>query len=155
MPQFTPTVIINTTPAVVISGANIPYEQIKRSLGDYAYYVSSFYISSNNLSQITGVMTFNYLDKTGNQRFSAITPTIDPYQRNKALYFNAKEDVVIIDGNSQLSFQFLPQTSILITLYTERVSKEDELNKISPTNFKRLQDIMQIPDLFQEWDDKI
>lgn len=155
MPQFTPTVIINTTPAVSIAGTNITYDQIKRSLGDYAYYVSSFYISSNKLAQISGVMTFNYLDKTGNQRFSAITPTIDPYQQNKALYYNAKEDVVIIDGNSQISFPFLPNTNILITLYTERVSKEDALNKTSPTNFQRLQEIMQIPDLFQEWDDKI
>ena len=155
MPQFTPTVIINTIPAVTIAGTNITYDQIKRSLGDYAYYVSSFYISANNISQISGVMIFNYLDKTGNQRFSAITPTIDPYQLNKALYYNAKEDVVIIDGNSQISFQFLPKTSILITLYTERVSKEDELNKTSPTNFERLQKVMQIPNLFQEWEDKI
>jgi hypothetical protein len=155
VPQFTPTIIVNTTPAVTIAGTNISYAEIKRSLGDYAYYVASFYIESDNLPQITEIIIFNYLDKTGNQRFSAVTPTIDPYQGQSALYFNTKEDVIIIDGNSQLSFNFLPNTKILIKLYTDRVSKSDELNKFSLSNFQKLKEIMQLPFMYNDWEDKI
>ena len=54
MPTLSPTIITNTTPAVTIVGGNITYDEIRRSLGDYVYYVERVYMFSNNIKQING-----------------------------------------------------------------------------------------------------
>jgi hypothetical protein len=57
MPTLSPTIITSTTPAVTIVGGNISYDEIRRSLGDYVYYVERVYMFSNNIKQRSGCLS--------------------------------------------------------------------------------------------------
>ena len=155
MPLFSPTITINTVPAVTISGSNITYDQVKNSLGDYAYLVDRVYIWADNPQQITGVALYNYLDATGVQRYVALTPTKDPYQNQPALYYDLKPYNVVFNGNSQLSFNLLPNVYLQLTFYSKRVGKQDKLNELNPSNFKLFETEEDLPDFFENWQEQL
>ena len=69
MPSFSPTVTVQSTPAVSVtsSGSSTPsYEQVRRSLGDNVYNAYEVYLASQFLQQISGVLQFNKYDSNGN-----------------------------------------------------------------------------------------
>ena len=90
MPSFSPTVTVQSTPAVSVtsSGSSTPsYEQVRRSLGDNVYNAYEVYLASQFLQQISGVLQFNKYDSNGNITNYDIVPFVSPYQRQKTLFF--------------------------------------------------------------------
>ena len=102
-------VATNVTPAVIVvpSGNDTTYEQYKQSLGNFVYYVSQFYVSSNNPSQIKGSFLYSNYDSNGNQNLQSIQNNIDPYQTQDALYVDTKEKNFIFDGRDFVRFNLL------------------------------------------------
>lgn len=155
MPSFSPTIVNNTTPAVIASATNVTYEEIKRSLGDYVYFVNDVYLNSNNLNQIKGVIKFQHYDVNGNQKVESLTPTVDPYQFQKSLFYKTKEFSPILDGQSNFKFKLLPLTSIKIQFFTNRLAKKDALDVLFPDNFKTLESAMGKFGFFEDWQTEI
>jgi len=155
MPNFTSTITINAAPAITVSLTNVSYEQVKNSLGDFVYFVDTVYIAATNYAQVTGVATFTHYDANGNQRYVSLTPTVDPYQSQPAIYYDLKNYKVIFDGNSEVSFYMLPNTLLQLTFYSERISKEDWLDLYHINNFLEWEKIQEEPKFFDGYCDTI
>jgi len=155
MPSFSATIINNTTPAVVATGTNVTYDEIKRSLGDYVYFVNKVYLNSNNLNQIKGVVRFQHYEVNGNQRVESLTPNVDPYQTQKSLFYEIKDFDVVLDGQSNFKFKLEPLTTLKIEFYTNRLAKKDALDALYPDNFKTLESAMGRFGFFEDWQTQI
>ena len=151
MPSFTPTIISNTTPAVSIVGGNITYDEIKRSLGDYVYYVERVYLFSNTIRQIAGVVKYQIYDVNGKQSIQSLTPTIDPYQTQNSLFYDTKDKDVILNGQSNFKFNLLPSATLKLEFFTNRLAKKDALDLITPNNLTILESAMGNYTFFEDW----
>lgn len=134
---------VNVTPAVIVvpSGNGTTYQQFKKSLGNFVYYVSKFYVQSDNPSQIRGSFLYSKYDSSGNQNLQSIQNNIDPYQTQDALYVDGKEKNLIFDGRDFVRFSLLPNTTVNITLYTNRIANQFGLNASGESNFEALADM--------------
>jgi hypothetical protein len=163
MPSFSPTVTVNTTPAVLVtsSGANTPtYEEIRRSLGDNVYHAFEVYFASNNFQQISGVLQFNKYDSNGNITNYDIVPFVSPYQRQKTLFYKLDSKQTIIDGRNTFQFPILPNTSLKFQLFSEHVSVEtfvDEQGKnpLGESNFQKFETATGLFDFFNSFNPSI
>lgn len=151
MPTISPTIINNTTPAVTIVGGNISYDEIRRSLGDYVYYVKRVYLFSTNIKQINGVVSYQIYDVNGKQSIQSLTPTVDPYQTQNSLFYDIDGKDVILNGQSSLAFDLLPNVTLKLEFFTNRLAKKDALDLITPSNFKTLESAMGIYTFFEDW----
>lgn len=151
MPTISPTIINNTTPAVTIVGGNISYDEIRRSLGDYVYYVKRVYLFSTNIKQINGVVSYQIYDVNGKQSIQSLTPTVDPYQTQNSLFYDIDGKDVILNGQSSLAFDLLPNVTLKLEFFTNRLAKKDALDLITPSNFKTLESAMGNYTFFQDW----
>jgi hypothetical protein len=152
VPTFSPTIITNTTPAVTTVGGNITYDEIRRSLGDYVYYVKRVYMFSSNIKQINEVMSYQIYDVNGQQSIQSLTPTLDPYQRQSSLFYSLNDKDVILNGQSSLTFDLLPNVTLKIEFFTNRLAKKDALDLITPNNFKTLESAMGNYTFFEDWE---
>lgn len=155
MPSFSPTIVNNTIPAVIASFTNVTYDEIKRSLGDYVYFVNKVYLNANNLNQIKGVVRYQHYDVNGNQKIESLTPTVDPYQFQNSLFYETKDFDVILDGQSNFKFKLLPLSTLEIEFYTNRLAKKDALDALYPDNFKTLESAMGTFGFFEDWQTQI
>ena len=151
MPTISPTIINNTTPAVTIVGGNISYDEIRRSLGDYVYYVKRVYMFSTNIKQINGVVSYQIYDVNGKQSIQSLTPTVDPYQAQNSLFYDIDEKDVILNGQSSFAFNLLPNVTLKLEFLANRLAKKDALDLITPSNFKTLESAMGIYTFFEDW----
>ena len=151
MPTISPTIINNTTPAVTIVGGNISYDEIRRSLGDYVYYVKRVYLFSTNIKQINCVVSYQIYDVNGKQSIQSLTPTVDPYQTQNSLFYDIDGKDVILNGQSSLAFDLLPNVTLKLEFFTNRLAKKDALDLITPSNFKTLESAMGIYTFFEDW----
>ena len=151
MPTISPTIINNTTPAVTIVGGNISYDEIRRSLGDYVYYVKRVYMFSTNIKQINGVVSYQIYDVNGKQSIQSLTPTVDPYQTQNSLFYDIDEKDVILNGQSSFAFNLLPNVTLKLEFLANRLAKKDALDLITPSNFKTLESAMGIYTFFEDW----
>lgn len=151
MPLFPVTITITTTPAVSVTSTNVTYDEIRRSLGDYVYLVKQVYLLSNNLQQINGVVKYRHYNVDGNIEIENLTPTVDPYQHQNSLFFKTDQFNVVLDGQSNLNFNLLPQAQLKLEFFTNRLAKRDALDIISPNNFKQLESSMGIFSFFEDW----
>jgi hypothetical protein len=151
MPSFAVTITITTTPAVAVTASNVSYDEIKRSLGDYVYLVERVYLFSNSFQQLNGVVKYQHYDVNGNIKVENLTPTIDPYQSQKSLFYDTKKFDVILDGQSNLDFNLLPNAEIKIEFFTNRLAKRDALDLLTPNNFKTLESSMGKFAFFEDW----
>lgn len=155
MPSYSPTIINNATPAVLVTSSNVTYDEIKRSLGDYVYFVDKVYVFSTITKQLTGVVKYQHYNVNGNKIVDNLTPTIDPYQFQNSIFYNTKQYDLILDGQSNLKFNLLPNVSMKIELFTNRVAKKDALDIIYPNNFKTLESAMGQYTFFEDWNNEI
>lgn len=155
MPLFTPTIIINTTPAVSVTSTNVTYAEIKQSLGDYVYFVEELYLASTIFNQIKGILKYQHYNVNGNQVLDSLTPAPSPYQYQNTIFYNTKQFDVILDGQSNLKFKLLPNAQIKIQFFTNRVAKRDALDIINPNNFKSIESAMGIYQFFEDWNTKL
>lgn len=155
MPLFAVTITITTTPAVAVTASNVTYDEIKRSLGDYVYLVERVYLFSNSFQQLNGVVKYQHYDVNGSIVVENLTPTIDPYQTQKSLFYDTKQFNVIIDGQSNFDFNLLPNTEVKIEFFTNRLAKRDALDLLTPNNFKTLESAMGKFAFFEDWETEL
>lgn len=155
MPSFAVTITITTTPAVAVTASNVSYDEIRRSLGDYVYLVNRVYLFSNIFQQLNGVVKYQHYDVNGNINVESLTPTIDPYQTQKSLFYNTKKFDVVLDGQSSLNFNLLPSAEIKIEFFTNRLAKRDALDILTPNNFKELESSMGRFSFFEDWETEL
>lgn len=155
MPSFAVTITITTTPAVVVTASNVTYDEIRRSLGDYVYLVERIYLFSNSFQQISGVVKYEHYDVNGNIKVESLTPTVDPYQTQKSLFYDTKKFDVILNGQSSLDFDLLPNSQIKIEFFTNRLAKRDALDILTPNNFKELESAMGRFSFFEDWETEL
>lgn len=155
MSAFSPTIINHTTPAVSIVGGNVPYGEIRQSLGDYVYLVESVYMFSSNIQQLNGVVKFQIYNVDGNQGVESLTPTIDPYQMQNSLFYKVADRGVILNGQSNFNFNLLPNVYLKLEFFTNRVAKKDALDIMYPNNFKTLESAMGKYTFFEDWQPKL
>lgn len=155
MPSFPVTITITTTPAVAVTATNVSYDEIRRSLGDYVYLVNRVYLFSNSFQQLNGVVKYQHYDVNGSINVESLTPTIDPYQSQKSLYYDTKKFNVIIDGQSNFDFDLLPNSELKIEFFTNRLAKRDALDILTPNNFKELESAMGRFSFFEDWETEL
>jgi hypothetical protein len=163
MPSFSPTVTVQTTPAVLVttSGASTPtYEQIRRSLGDNVYNAYEVYFASNNFQQISGVLQFNKYDSNGNITNYDIVPFVSPYQKQKTLFFQLNSRETIIDGRNTFQFPLLPNTALNFKIFMEHTSVEEFIddngqNELGQSNFQQFETATGQFDFFNSFNPSI
>lgn len=154
MPSFNVTINTNVTPAVQINvQGGTTYGQFKNSLGDFDYKVDTTYLVTDNLQQIQGNFRYLKYDVNGNQNLQTILSTIDPYQTFNSLFIDTSDKSLVLDGRDYVRFNLLPNTNLQIKLYADRVSNQDQMNLISPNNFKVLENAQLIPNFFEQYRD--
>lgn len=155
MPSYSPTIVNNTIPAVAVTTTNVTYEEIKKSLGDFVYFVDKVYLYSNNIKQLSGVVKFQHYNVNGNQKVENLTPTVDPYQMQESLFYETKDFDVVLDGQSNFKFSLLPLTSLKVQFFAKRLAKKNALDALYPDNFKTLESAMGKFGFFEDWETKI
>ena len=158
MPSYSSTINTNVTPpAVSATASNVTYGEIRRSLGDYVYCVKRLYLFSNNLKQLSGLVKYQHYNVNGNQVIESLTPTIDPYQTQVSLFYDTADKGLILDGQSSLNFNLLPNSFIKVEFFATRVAKRDYLDAILPSanNFKQLETAMGQFSFFEDWESQI
>jgi len=132
MPTFPVQIINNTIPALSVEVADsgvpaVTYQQVKQSLGTQVYKINDLYIYSENINQLLGVIQYQRFDSDGNQTYSSIATTIDPYSGNAvAITIDLKQyqDDFILNGNSSFSSTILPNTYVQVKFWANRVTNE-------------------------------
>ena len=132
MPIFPVQIINNTIPALSVEVADsgvpaVTYQQVKQSLGTQVYKINELYIYSENINQLLGVIQYQRFDSDGNQTYSSIATTIDPYSGNAvAITIDLKQyqDDFILNGNSSFSSTILPNTYVQVKFWANRITNE-------------------------------
>lgn len=157
MPTFNPTIINNTTPPVSAVATNVTYDEIKRSLGSSVYFVNKVYLYSNIFRQISGIVNYSHYDVNGNKTLESLTPSIDPYQFEKSIFYDLteKQRNVIMDGQNSFKFVLLANATLKFKLYTNRLTNQNALDITSVNNFKSLESAMGDFSFFEDWQKQI
>jgi hypothetical protein len=140
MPSFTVTINTNVPPAVSVTmTGNVTYGQFKNSLGQFVYEVNKLYIFSPNQSQISQIYNYSKYDSDGNQNLQSVIPAVDPFQNQSSLFIELGERNIVIDGRDYVDTVLLPNSSLQMKLYVDKISSSDKLNKDSLSNFDKLE----------------
>lgn len=132
MPVFPVQIINNTTPAVSVTVANsgvpaVTYQQVKQSLGAHVYRILELYLYSLNMNQLLGVIQYQIFDSNGNQKYSSIATTIDPFSGNSVattIDLRRYEQAFILNGNSSFQTTILPNTYVQVKFWAQRITNE-------------------------------
>ena len=155
--NFPVQVINQTTPAISVQVADsgvpaVTYEQIKQSLGRQVYEVTNLYIYSENINQLLGVIQYQIFDSNGNQNYSSIATTIDPYEGNSVAIDIDLRDYLqdfILNGNSSFSTTILPNTYVQVKWYANRIT--NALGGGGLENFRQIEIDAHKPDFFNNY----
>lgn len=115
---------------VEVADSGVPpvtYAQVKQSLGSQVYKVNELYLYSENINQLLGVIQYQIFDSDGNQKYSSIATTIDPFAGNGvAITIDLKpyEQSFILNGNSSFSAVILPNTYVQVKFWANRITNE-------------------------------
>jgi hypothetical protein len=118
---------------------NVTYGQFKNSLGQFVYEVNKLYIFSPNQSQISQIYNYSKYDSDGNQNLQSVIPAVDPFQNQSSLFIELGERNIVIDGRDYVDTVLLPNSSLQMKLYVDKISSSDKLNKDSLSNFDKLE----------------
>lgn len=156
MSTFTVNIQTNTTPAIstTMSGT-VTYSQFKQSLGSIVYYINRVYLFSSNLPQIQGVFSYSKYDADGNQRIQSVISAISPYQNQNSIYLELEDKGLIIDGRDYVRFNMLPNTSLTIKVFVDKISVAQEYDEQGNNEFIKLEDLMQDYDFFDDYKDML
>lgn len=163
MPSFSPSVTVQSTPAVLVtsSGSSTPsYEEVRRSLGDNVYNAYEVYLASGLLQQISGVLQFNKYDSNGNITNYDIVPFVSPYQKQKTLFFGLNSRETVIDGRNTFQFTLLPNSTLNFKVFMEHVSVEAFVddkgqNPLGQSNFQQFETATGQFDFFNSFNPSI
>jgi len=118
-------------PIDVSTGTQLTYEQITTSISTNNYNTNFFYAQSVNCNQVGQVFTYNDSDIAGNGTVNALPFTLDPYQRQCAVYYYPPENLVNFNGTSSLNFTMLPDTTLNLKIFSSSTSPSQILNEIT------------------------
>lgn len=132
----------NPEVSVTVADAGVPavtYAQVRQSLGTQVYKINELYLYSENINQLLGVIQYQIFDSNGNQKYSSIATTIDPYSGNVVaidIDLRKYEQDFILNGNSSFAATILPNTYLQVKFYAVRVTNEfggnlDNFNQIA------------------------
>jgi hypothetical protein len=140
-----------TSPLSITLANGVTYQQFLNSLGAYVYWFEVIYLWTTNSGQISQPILYNYTDANGDSKTLTIVPTTDPYQYSPALYINIKDFDVVIDSNSTVQFNILPNTTLKFKLYGDGMSV-NALHLDQKSNFNELAKTIGEPDFFADTD---
>lgn len=160
MATFPVQIINNTIPALTVEVADsgvpaVTYQQVKQSLGSQVYKVNQLYVYSENINQLLGVIQYQRFDSDGNQTYSSIATTIDPYSGNAVaitLDLTQYQDNFILNGNSSFSTTILPNTYVQVKFWSNRITNEFGGNL---NNFRQIEIDANKPDFFNNYGSSI
>lgn len=161
MPIFNAVVTIQPTPAVSVRTIGEPsYQDIRKSLGDFVYHANQLYLSSPNIKQLNGIVQFKKYDVNGSTTIFDIIPVVSPYQQQNTLFLKMNRNDVIINGQDSFQFILLANTSLLLKLYSQQVSKEsfvgnDGKDLLGESNFKAFETATGIFNFFEDFNNNI
>lgn len=161
MVTISPTVTVQPTPAIEVTTVySPPYEDVRRSLGDYVYKVYMFYLSSANFNQIAGVFLYTKYDANGSKGSFDLVPFVSPYQPQKTLFFDVSHQPVIIDGRNSFQFTMLPSTTLLFKIFSKQDGvgqfiKPDATPALSQNNFKSFETATGLFNFFDDFKGKV
>jgi hypothetical protein len=129
---LTPSVSV---PASVVSvsnvGSSVTYEQIKASLGDYAFGIRTIYFQANPL-QLTKPLLFVRRNANGDKVFEPITQVYDPYQAQNSLFEDVSSKKFTLDGFTNIVTEILPFETAGLYFYTIQLSVSELNNGLTP-----------------------
>jgi len=135
---ITPVVTTLQTPALqtvipidVSTGTQLTYEQITTSITTNNYNTNFFYAQSVNCNQVGQVFTYNDSDIAGNSTVNALPFTLDPYQKQCAVYYYPPENLVTFNGTNSLNFTMLPDTTLNLKVFSSSTSPSQILDEIT------------------------
>jgi hypothetical protein len=153
---FSVNIQTNTTPAITITmSGNTTYRQFKQSLGSIVYYINRVYLYSSNLPQIQGVFSYSKYDSDGNQNLQSIISAVSPYQTQSSIYLELEDKGLIIDGRDYVRFKMLPNTSLSLKVYCDKISVSQDYDEAGNNEFLKLEDLMQDYDFFDDYKDML
>jgi hypothetical protein len=161
MPIFNAVVTIQPIPAVSVQTIGEPsYQDIRKSLGDFVYKAYQVYLSSPNLQQLNGIVQFKKYDVNGSTTIFDIVPVVSPYQQQNTLFLQMNRNDVIINGQDSLQFILLANTTLLLKLYSQQISKEsfvgnDGKELLGQSNFKAFETATGIFNFFEDFNNNI
>jgi hypothetical protein len=153
---FNVTITTNTTPAVALTmTGNTTYQQFKNSLGQFVYNVKTAYIYSINQTQVQGIFNYTLYDVNGNKKTETIVSQFDPYQYIPSLFIDTKNRSIILNGSDYIRFNLLPNTNLTVKIFAERLDNQKGLDKYSPNNFKKYENVSGNINFFEQYKDFI
>ncbi len=151
-----PVIITNTPPpSVTITLANYTYQQFKNSLGTFVYMIDKMYLYSANEAQVSQVMLFMMYDSNGNQSFVNLTPLNSPWSHNNSIVLDTKKYNMVVDGRDALSFTILPNTTLIMQLFTRRITAPEYLDKYSKNNYQKIETAFGAQGLFENYTEEL
>jgi hypothetical protein len=152
---FTVQIINNTVPALSVvtsdGGTSVTYKQFKESLGAQSYMLEQLYLYSENINQLLGVIQYQRFDSDGNQLYTNIATTIDPYSGNSVainIDLSKYDEKFVLNGNSSFNSTILPATNVRITFTANRITNEFGRNL---DNFQQIEIDANKPDFFNNY----
>jgi hypothetical protein len=134
---------------------NTTYSQLKQSLGSIVYYINRIYLYSAILEQIQGVFGYSKYDSDGNQNIQSIISAISPYQTINSIFLELEDKGLIIDGRDYLRFNMLPNSTLQLRIYCDKISVAQEYDESGNNEFLKLEDLMQDYDFFDDYKDML
>lgn len=118
-------------PIDVSTGTQLTYEQITTSISTNNYNTNFFYAQSVNCNQVGQVFTYNDSDIAGNGTVNALPFTLDPYQKQCAVYYYPPENLVTFNGTNSLNFTMLADTTLNLKVFSSTTSPSQILDEIT------------------------
>ena len=120
------------------SGGGVSYAQVQQAFTQNNYEVQGLYLYSPQIEQISGTYLYNTFDATGNKQLIAIPNVIDPNQHvsSSLIDLSQYEGSIILNGNSYVSGNILPEASLQIKFLAKAINKNGDL----PNNFLDIQE---------------
>lgn len=120
---------------------SLTYNQILQSMGVNVYGSEFLYLYGNNTIQVSQPITYNHFDSNGNAITTILVLHVDPYQSQNAIYYETNPDEIIFDGFSSISFNVLPNSTVLLKVFVLITSNSLFLNDLHDDNFQDLEKI--------------
>lgn len=129
MPTFSPTIVVNNNPSVSITMVGtISYQEFLNILGIEVYKINQLVLESIGFDQLRQPYAYGIFDANGIQSQEVIKPRPDPYQKQPTIYLCLKDKDFILNGQSSLAFNILPNENLTI----EIDSQEKSISDLSP-----------------------
>lgn len=135
---FIPTITISTPP-VLVTMSGITYSELINSLGTFQFRVLKVYAFSTNINQLSLPINYNQYDANGSRRINFVNPEIDPFQKQNSLYKDVSDAGIILNGQSNVQINLLPNTTLKLQLFCDRVKITDRMDSKVSDNFDTLE----------------